>query len=198
MPSVVMKEPNVEVRPRTLARITGAIYLLYFVTAIFSFIVSSKPPLSLIANLVSIALYITLTALLYYLFDAVNKSLALVAAVISLGGCTVQVLRLFQLIPASISPLLFFGPYCLLIGYLILRSMFLPHVLGAAMVLAGFAWLIFILPPAAHYLSRYIEVVGFVAELSLCLWLLIFGVNEQRWMAQHCLRHPVEAYRNDL
>jgi hypothetical protein len=36
-----------------------------------------------------------------------------------------------------VSPLLFFGPYCLLIGYLIFSSTFLPRVLGVFMAFAG-------------------------------------------------------------
>jgi len=39
-----------------------------------------------------------------------------------------------------ISPLLFFGPYCLLIGYLIFRSGFLPRMLGVLMASAGLGW----------------------------------------------------------
>jgi hypothetical protein len=79
--------------------------------------------------------------------------------------------------------LVFFGFYCLLIGYLIFKSTFLPRILGVPMMLAGLGWLTFLLPPLANYLSPYILVVGFIAELSLCLWLLVMGVNVQRWTA---------------
>ena len=30
-------------------------------------------------------------------------------------------------------------------------------------------------------LSTYLEILGFIAELSFMLWLLIKGVNSQRW-----------------
>jgi hypothetical protein len=73
--------------------------------------------------------------------------------------------------------LVFFAFYCLLIGYLILRSDFLPRILGVLMVLAGLGWLTFLSPPLANYLSRYIQVFGFLAEVSLMLWLLVMGVD---------------------
>jgi Domain of unknown function (DUF4386) len=78
----------------------------------------------------------------------------------------------------------FFGFYCLLIGYLIFRSTFLPRILGVLMAIAGLGWLTFLSPPLASYLSPYILVLGFLAELALMLWLLVMGVNVQRWMEQ--------------
>jgi len=75
----------------------------------------------------------------------------------------------------------FFGFYCLLIGYLIFRSAFLPRILGVLMAFAGLGWLTFLSPPLANYLSPYILVLGFLAELAFCLWLLVMGVNVQRW-----------------
>jgi hypothetical protein len=78
----------------------------------------------------------------------------------------------------------FFGPYCLLIGYLVFRSTFLPRFLGVPMALAGVGWLVFLLPAGEHYLSLYIEILGILAEASLMLWLIVMGVNVQRWKAQ--------------
>jgi Domain of unknown function (DUF4386) len=80
--------------------------------------------------------------------------------------------------------LVFFGFYCLLIGYLIFRSTFLPRLLGAGMMFAGLGWLTFLFPPLAGYLSPYILLPGLLGEGSLTLWLLAFGVNDQRWKEQ--------------
>lgn len=82
---------------------------------------------------------------------------------------------------AGYGEIVFFGLFDLLIGYLIFRSTFLPRILGVLMAIAGLGWLIFLSPPLASHLSLYIEVLGFVAELLLMLWLLVFGVNDQRW-----------------
>jgi hypothetical protein len=52
------------------------------------------------------------------------------------------------------------------------------------MALAGLGWLTFLYPPVANSLSPYILVLGFLAELLLMLWLLVKGVNVQRWKEQ--------------
>jgi hypothetical protein len=80
--------------------------------------------------------------------------------------------------------LVFFGVYCLLIGCLILRSTFLPRFLGVLMALAGLGWLIFLYPPLAERLFACIAVVGITAEALLMLWLLVIGVNADRWRDQ--------------
>jgi len=51
------------------------------------------------------------------------------------------------------------------------------------MMFAGLGWLLF-LSPLANHLSTYLKVLGFLAELSLCLWLLVMGVNVQQWKEQ--------------
>jgi len=80
--------------------------------------------------------------------------------------------------------LVFFGVYCLLIGYLIFRSDFLPRILGVLIAFAGLAWLTFLSPPLANYLSPYDLALGALAELSLTLWLLVMGVKVERWRQQ--------------
>ena len=77
--------------------------------------------------------------------------------------------------------LVFFAFYCLLIGYLILRSTFLPRILGVLMVVAGLGWVTFLAPPLAEHISRYTQIFGFVAEALLMLWLLLVGVDVQQW-----------------
>ena len=81
--------------------------------------------------------------------------------------------------------LVFFGFWPLLIGYLIFRSTFLPRMLGVLLALAGVAVSLPLLyPPLATYLSPYNLVVDGVGEVSLLLWLLIVGVNAERWQEQ--------------
>jgi hypothetical protein len=177
-----MTDRTVRVSPRSKARITGLVYLLYFVTAISAEVFVGRGRLVLYdaVNLVAYAFYIAVTVLFYFMFKPVNRGLSLLAALFSLAGCANDVLGLLNLAPSKISSLVFFGPYCLLLGYLIFRSTFLPRILGVGMALAGVGWLIF-LSPLENRLSTYLKVVGFVAELSLCLWLVVMGVNAQKW-----------------
>jgi hypothetical protein len=49
------------------------------------------------------------------------------------------------------------------------------------MVLGGLSWLTFLSPPLASYLRPYNIAPGVLGEGSLTLWLLIAGVNAQKW-----------------
>ncbi len=77
--------------------------------------------------------------------------------------------------------IVFFGFYCVIIGYLIFRSTFMPRIIGVLMVFAGLGYLTFLWPPLADYLSPYNLFPAAAGELSLMLWLLAKGVNVQRW-----------------
>jgi hypothetical protein len=180
-----MMERIAEASPRPRSRITGVVYLLYFLTAVSAevFVGRGRHVVYDAVNLIAYAFYITVTLLFYYMFKPVNRSLSFLAAFSSLAGCANDVLSLFNLAPYRINSLVFFGPYCVLIGYLIFMSTFLPRILGVLMAFAGLGWLIF-LSPLANHLYTYLKALGFLAELSLCLWLLVKGVDVQRWKEQ--------------
>ncbi len=80
--------------------------------------------------------------------------------------------------------LAFFGFYCVLIGYLIFRSTFLPRIVGALMAFAGLGYLTFLSPQLAEYLSPFNLVPAAFGEGSLMIWRLVVGVNSQRWKEQ--------------
>jgi hypothetical protein len=80
--------------------------------------------------------------------------------------------------------IIFFGVYCLAIGWLIFRSTFMPRIIGVLMALAGAAYLIDsvagILAPNLD-LFAWILAPSFIGEASLTLWLLVVGVDTARW-----------------
>lgn len=85
--------------------------------------------------------------------------------------------------------MVFFGFHCFLIGYLTCRSAFLPRLLGVLMAITGFGYLthsfaLFLSPALAAHLFPYLMALGLPGELSLTLWLLLRGVNLQRWKEQ--------------
>src|ERR1700723_2420289 len=236
MSTAVFAERIAEASSHPKARITGVVYLLYFLTAVVGELLlkglvvegdaaitannilahESLFRVGLAIGLISTVCYVAVTALFYDLFKPVNRTLSLLAAFFSLVGCAILAFAsLFQLAPLVVLGggqylsvfnveqlralaslflelygqavnicFVFFGVYCLLIGYLIFRSAFLPRILGELMAFAGLGWLTFLFPPLANYLSRYILVLGFLAELALMLWLLVMGVNVQRWKEQ--------------
>jgi hypothetical protein len=162
--------------------LTGALYLLYFLTTILGQVMVGQglAVSGNAINTISTVLYVVVTLFFYALFKPVSNSLSLLAALFSLAGCVVMSLGLIHM-TSPINPLLFFSPFCMLIGYLILKSSFLPRVLGLLMFLAGIGWLVYLIPALPHTLSLAMMILGFVAELSLCLWLLARGVNVERW-----------------
>ena len=167
--------------PRFRARAAGVLYLLAVITAVFAeFIVPGR--LGIAAVVIPISCYLGVTLLLYSIFKQVNRSLALLAVIFGLVGLAFEAL---QLKPGGVNiGMIFHGCYCLLIGSLIFRSSFLPRALGALMAFAGLIWLIYLAPPLANYLSPYNTVFGLLGEALPMLWLLVMGVNAQRWKAQ--------------
>lgn len=164
--------------PLIKARIAGVFYLLTFATGVFALLSVNG---ALVANLIATVCYVGVTVLFYDLFKPVSKTISLTAAVISFAGCANGALSTFHLNPLHINSLVFFGFYCLLIGYLIFRSTFLPRFLGVGMAIGGLGWLTFLSSPLAKSLSPYNMAPGILGEGLLTLWLLIFGVNVQRW-----------------
>lgn len=221
------------------ARITGVVYLLYFVLAVGGALIApgtggpgglpadaganasnilsheTQYRLGVALGLVSTVLYVALAALFYVLLRPVSRTLALVMAFLSLAGSAVtamgsvfqfglivvlggnsflsafdvkqlQALALLFLYVSAESgrvALAFFGFFQLVWGYLIFRSTFLPRVIGALIAVAGAGWLTYLLPAQAGVVVTATEVVGFAAEASLMLWLIVMGVNAARWQA---------------
>jgi hypothetical protein len=85
--------------------------------------------------------------------------------------------------------LVFFGFYCLLLGWLVLGSTFVPRIFGVFLIIAGAGWLIgnltlFVAPGVGRPLSRFLLPVSGLGEFLFTLWLLAMGVNAAKWKEQ--------------
>ena len=168
--------------------------------------------LGVAANLFATACYAAVTVLFYALFKVVKRSLAQPVMFTSLTALAIWTSASLCELAATLVPpggdasgpraehqglmllewnahasdlgLAVFGAYCLLIGYLIVKSTFLPRVLGILMTLGGIGLLTYLSPSLARDLYPYNAAPALVAETSLMLWLLVKGVNVQqrkRW-----------------
>ncbi len=82
--------------------------------------------------------------------------------------------------------LVFFGLTCLVVGYLIFKSGYLPRILGILMIIAGLCYLtnslaLLLAPTVAAVIVPAILLPALVAELSLALWLVIKGIRVEAW-----------------
>jgi Domain of unknown function (DUF4386) len=176
-----------EVRVESHARVTGAVYLSYFVLAILGLLLAShKIPAGAFVNGLSTVNYAAVTILIYRLFRGGQPLLALAAAASSLAGCSIDAVHQLHFGFANVSPLAFFGPFCMLLGILIVRSGFLPRWLAWPLIVAGIGWLAYLVPGVAQHAKIVIFPIGFTAEFELMLWLLLRGVDEVRWHEGRC------------
>lgn len=176
--------------PLAKARTAGVSWLLVFLAGTLALILGGGPVFAA-ANIIAPLCYVVVTVLLYDLLKPVNRSLSLLGALFGLAGCAISLLRLTPLI--HLRDLVFFGLQCVLVGYLILRSTFLPRVFGVLMVLAGFGWLTFVSSSLVKALSPYNLIPGMLGEGALIVWLLVKGVNVQRWNEQAGVQLPEHA-----
>jgi hypothetical protein len=75
-------------------------------------------------------------------------------------------------------------------GFLIYRSGFLPKPIGVFMTVGGVCYLFnsfstILNPKFAAGLFPYIQLPSGLGEISFCLWLLIVGVNVNKWNQKH-------------
>jgi uncharacterized protein DUF4386 len=235
-------DPPTRLSPRTRARITGGVYLFFFVTSILGEVFFAQAGISgvrptpndaslaatgilsheaayragVAIALISTASYAALIGLFYRLFRPAGAALALVATILGLIGCAVSAggavfhfapllvlkgdaylgafdpgqlaaLALLALkLGAQVNTiaLVFFGLFQIAIGYVMFQATFLPKILGVLILVAGVGWLTVLVPPVVNALGTPLEILGFIAEATLMVWLLAFGVNTQRWNEQ--------------
>jgi hypothetical protein len=163
---------------------------------------------AVVANLVATLCYIGVIGLLNELLRPVQPGVSRVAVLFGLGGCIIgastaalQLAAPGLVESAGAAPaahallvaagrangvaLTLFGCYCLLLGWLVLRSGFIPKLFGALLMLSGAAWLLGNLALLAEpaLAKRFLLIVGVAAlgEILFTLWLLFKGVDVARW-----------------
>jgi len=160
--------------------------------------------------------YLGVTVLLYELLNPVNKCVALFGAFCGLAGLLsgtagsvnlLTALSLFEEARRATEPIasqlrgmvaillgakgfrgedVFFGCQIFSVGYLIVRSHFVPRAIGVLLVLGGLSFLItsfttLMSPVLGDRLAPLILPIVALGEGSLALWLLLRGVNVEQW-----------------
>lgn len=107
----------------------------------------------------------------------------------ALGALTAEQLQAVSLILLNVNDrgagvaLGFFGFETVLEGWLILRSTFLPRWLGAVTIVAGIGWLAFLSPTLGYAVFNVVALVALIGSIATIGWLLVKGVDEERWRA---------------
>jgi hypothetical protein len=181
MTAAPMMERIAETSPRFKARMAGVLYFFSLLTAALSetFVHGA---LNYAGGYIAILGMAAVTLICYDIFRPVNRGLSLIAASFAFVGLAFETLRLQ---PQGLNiALVFHGCYCILIGYLIFKSTFFPRMLGALSAFAGLSWLTYLSNPLVNRLSPFNLACGLLGDVSLFLWLLVMGVNVQRWKEQ--------------
>lgn len=81
--------------------------------------------------------------------------------------------------------LVFFGFYCLIVGYAMYKSKFLPKLFGILYAIVGLCYLVnsftmFLSKGFENPLFIYLAIPILIGELSFCLWLLFKGIDTSK------------------
>jgi hypothetical protein len=164
---------------RPSARATALLYLVYFVIAGIGQALALQVPASALAAVVQVGgtmWYGTVALRLCRLFGDPTRGAGVLAMVSAVVGCIVQSLYYTLGLGrgAEVLALAFFGLFLVVLGYLVVRSAFIPRVVGVALIVGGAASCVLWLPFVPAALAP-LFLLGGVGELVLLLWLLIVG-----------------------
>lgn len=164
---------------------------------------------SIAAALTIQLIHFMLVLMLYKLLKPVSETIARIMVLLVMVGIPIAMLNEFTFggallaihnptpSPTMVSTLLgmhqygvnivqiFWGLWLFPLGYLIYKSDFLPKLIGITLMIGCFGYVVdsftFIIDPTIEFkLSIYL----FVGELLITFWLLIMGVNAEKWHAQ--------------
>jgi hypothetical protein len=169
--------------------------------------------LGVLADSAVIILELAITVILYQMFHLVSPKLAMIALISRAGMITVMGINLLLWVmpylllttPSELPPLhtselaqmffgghdlgvfiwqLFFGTHLLALGWMILRSTFVPHVLGWGLFVGAFGYLIQGLAELTFtdvflldMVVRGLLIIVTLSELGFAFWLLIRGIR---------------------
>jgi hypothetical protein len=168
--------------PRRFARIAGVFYLLVFIFGIAALKTTGDRRLA--AQLLAAAVYYVVTAMLCLLYMPVSRTGSFVTALFSFAALTIGVLGDFGAVRFPFNTLVLFGGYCIGLGWLTLKAAFLPGAIGVLLIVAGLGWLTYVHPPLVTRLGPLAMAPGMLGEGALTFWLLVAGVDPERWLAQ--------------
>jgi len=163
-----------------LARIAGLFYALNIVIGIAALMLQRQgrtvaADQMLILGAIEYALVVVL---LGRLFEPAGRAFSWTVAAIGLLACALSAGVPLHLYAPRANIVMVFGPYCIGLGMLVVRSGMMPRVIGVLLVLGGVSWLTFALPAFSHRIAPWNTLAGAVPELLFTLWLLVFGVRE--------------------
>lgn len=177
-------------RVGVVAYLLMAIFDLLVALALYVFLKPVSESLSLLAAWLRLVHAIILAVVLHNLFDVLHLlSDVDYLAAIGTAQLSAQVMMSLEAFNNGwLIGLVFFGLHCLVLGYLVVRSGFIPKILGLLMMLAALGYLIdsfahFLLANYMDYAEIFLLIVALpaiIAELSLCFWLLIKGAKSQQ------------------
>ena len=164
--------------------------------------------LSIVAALLIQMVHIILVLMLYRLFVSVNRSVAKILVLLAMLGVPIALLNevnhgaiLLVLHNPGISNSfvmlflgvhhygviiagIFWGLWLLPMGYLVYKSNFMPKIIGITLMIGCFGYLadsfIYILEPSFGF--QFAQFM-FIGEVMIAFWLLIMGVNEEKWLS---------------
>ena len=127
-------------------------------------------PIAMLNELNHFAVLLLLNSADYLAAFGVNQSYSQVMFFLDLGHYGAEITAIF------------WGLWLLPLGYLIIKSKYIPNLIGILMIVAGLGYLVdsvslFLLPTRNIDISQF----TFIGEVLLLLWLLIKGVNIEQW-----------------